>query len=524
MKLWGNNQKQKDNKTTKAEGIKDRQTRAVVILWLMPVLVLLFVIVIMLINYFGKAQKLGREKVATIFSNNTVQYSSAFYNEIEAMTKTMVPFSLTMEKMRGAPIDIAVETASILEDNSPAELVIICGTDGMGIDGGGRYVDVSAQDYYQQFDGTEQQYLYVGHLPGNKMPAIVSVVPILKNNNTEGYILGYYTMESFEALTNKIEHDNDTFYGIVDEGGNLLVSYGTNSTFLREVNLLETLDKATIYDGSTSYTRQRVQKFLKGSLSASYQGESRIIFHAPLHINGWQFIMGVNQSYADLLLQEEVRETRAFVQRLIKIMCAFFALIVGINFFNRLRTNENSKELEKQADTDLLTGLNNKIATERKIKEYIKCNDSQALMFLLDIDNFKKINDTMGHAFGDEVLRALGFGLAAEFRVSDILGRTGGDEFMIFLKNIKDQSIIDKEVSRVVRFFHEFAVGDVVKYSATASIGCAVYPRDADSFENLYKAADKALYKAKKRGKNQLAFYVEETVKSDKPLDNQADK
>ena len=79
-----------------------------------------------------------------------------------------------------------------------------------------------------------------------------------------------------------------------------------------------------------------------------------------------------------------------------------------------------------------------------------------------------------------------------------------------FLKNIKDDDLILKEGKRVENFFRNFQAGDYVKYSVTASIGAAVYPRDAKDFEELYKAADHALYLAKRRGKNQLAFYGSE--------------
>jgi diguanylate cyclase (GGDEF)-like protein len=128
-------------------------------------------------------------------------------------------------------------------------------------------------------------------------------------------------------------------------------------------------------------------------------------------------------------------------------------------------------------------------------------------MFVLDIDNFKKINDTMGHAFGDEVLRSLGQQITPIFRASDIIGRIGGDELIILLKNINNDDVLLKEATKVARFFHEFKAGEYVKYSATASIGAAIFPRDGKDFEAMYKAADQALYMAKKRGKNQLAFY-----------------
>ena len=133
--------------------------------------------------------------------------------------------------------------------------------------------------------------------------------------------------------------------------------------------------------------------------------------------------------------------------------------------------------------------------------------NSLGMMFVLDIDNFKKINDTMGHAFGDEVLKTLGRTISSLFRVTDIIGRTGGDEFTIFLKFLKSDENTLKEARKLVQFFKDFTAGEYVKYSATASIGAAVFPENGSDFDSLYKAADKALYKAKQRGKNQLAFY-----------------
>ena len=104
-------------------------------------------------------------------------------------------------------------------------------------------------------------------------------------------------------------------------------------------------------------------------------------------------------------------------------------------------------------------------------------------------------------------MRNLGFRLASLFRTTDILGRLGGDEFVLLLKDIQREEDIQKEARKLEDFFHQFEVGEHVKYSVTASLGAAVFPRDADTFEGMYKAADAALYTAKRRGKNQLAFY-----------------
>ena len=191
------------------------------------------------------------------------------------------------------------------------------------------------------------------------------------------------------------------------------------------------------------------------------------------------------------------------------LLAVIFGVVVTvIVMISRIRYNQQSKALADKADTDLLTELNNKIATERKIQEYIESHpNSQCLFFLFDIDNFKKINDTLGHAFGDEVLRSLGLQLRNEFRVSDIIGRTGGDEFILFIKDLNSDEVLAKEAKRLEDLFHQFKAGEYVKYSATASIGATVFPRDATSYQGLYKTADKALYEAKRRGKNCLVFY-----------------
>ena len=182
------------------------------------------------------------------------------------------------------------------------------------------------------------------------------------------------------------------------------------------------------------------------------------------------------------------------------------------------RDDRQKKELENKADTDLLTGLNNKLATERKIKNYIAQNPQvQSMMFLLDVDNFKTINDTMGHAFGDEVLSTLGEEISSIFRASDIIGRVGGDEFMIFLKGVPTREVVRKEAKKVEDFFKTFQVGENVKYAVRASIGVAVFPHEGTDFETLYKAADQGLYKAKRRGKGQLAFYEDAWGQGEEP-------
>ena len=216
---------------------------------------------------------------------------------------------------------------------------------------------------------------------------------------------------------------------------------------------------------------------------------------------------------------EFVNHRESFFARNREALIPALILITALNViicwvcFDNYRRRKLLQELEQAraimeaaSQHDFLTGLPNRSKFMKDLEQMIDAKVPCTVM-MLDIDNFKKINDTMGHAFGDEVLRNLAVRLQSMFRATDIVGRTGGDEFMVFLKDIRDITMIEREGKKIEQFFHQFEVGEYVKYSVTASVGAAVFPGDGNTFENLYKSADNALYVSKRRGKNQLTFY-----------------
>ena len=342
--------------------------------------------------------------------------------------------------------------------------------------------------------------------------AVLAVIPIYNTQGEEqtvgGMLLMYYPISEFSNFIRGSEFDGNSFYFITDMSGNILESYEGSNVVLNSTTLWELIPD----ENAKERLKTRMESESNGIINAVDGNVNYRLIYEPVKINDWYMIIGVKTDYAQMLQNQSWDNTKSMFINLVVILCVFFAVIAIMVTINKIRSNEKNRDLADKADTDLLTDLNNKLATERKIKEYIATHPKElGLLFVLDIDNFKKINDTMGHAFGDEVLRTLGHQLRGEFRVSDIIGRAGGDEFMIFLKKIKDETLVEQEANRVAQFFSNFQAGEYVKYSATASIGAAVYPKDAKDFEGLYKAADKALYKAKERGKNQLAFYGDES-------------
>lgn len=171
------------------------------------------------------------------------------------------------------------------------------------------------------------------------------------------------------------------------------------------------------------------------------------------------------------------------------------------------RQKQSMQRLIRQADSEPLTGLLNRGAMERNIKAFLAgegLGGRHALM-MLDFDNFKAVNDTLGHAKGDHLLVAFANGIRRLFRSGDYLSRTGGDEYMLFLKNAQSDLVaLDKAEALREEMA---ALSKKIGIPVSISVGIAVYHRDGESFETLYKAADTALYQVKRGGKNAIAFF-----------------
>lgn len=487
--------------------MRDKKTRAALIQWLIPSAVLLLIVVIMLIDFSVTSKKRVAEELEEEIVSVTNGYAQRLYTELNTMTEAGLMAADLYKEYPDSSEKYLQMLAIVLGENTFAQGIVISDKKGNGITHEGKHVNISEELYFKERGDISHNYTYIDKSDIFTGNFIVSEVPIYRNGNIEKYLFLYYPIERLAGMVKKIEFDSRAFYAIVKADGEIINSVGTQSVLL-EKNLLESLKQAEFYKGDYEKLELKFPKKSKGIVGINYKDESKMLAYVSLGIQNWQMVIGVNKSFVDKQENIQLFETTRIIRNLIIAIFVFFGLIIVINLVNKIRANEQSKRLENRADTDLLTELNNKIATERKIKEYLEKNpDKKGMLFVLDVDNFKKINDTMGHAFGDEVLRTLGHQIQAEFRATDIKGRVGGDEFILFLKDVDNDEAIMKQADKVAAFFRNFKAGEYVKYSATASIGVAIYYKDGKDFETLYKAADKALYRAKKRGKNQMAFY-----------------
>lgn len=163
------------------------------------------------------------------------------------------------------------------------------------------------------------------------------------------------------------------------------------------------------------------------------------------------------------------------------------------------------------AAKDCATGLFNKRATMEYAIDCIKrSKDKDLAIIIIDIDNFKNINDSFGHLFGDEVISKVSDIIKGTLRARGVAGRFGGDEFMIILENDVDCNHIGMLLNSIKDQLNWEYRGIKDEVHLTASIGVARYPQDGNTYEELFTKADKALYVAKKNGKNGYVIYDEQ--------------
>lgn len=164
------------------------------------------------------------------------------------------------------------------------------------------------------------------------------------------------------------------------------------------------------------------------------------------------------------------------------------------------------EKLVMAAQMDKMTMVLNRETAMEYIREALDTKaDYRHALFMIDVDNFKNLNDTLGHQTGDKFLIAMAGEIKNNFRNDDVVGRIGGDEFFVLMKNVSDMPEAKKKAQELLTNIRK--VCDTYESAAlSVSMGIGLYPQDGKSLEELYAKADEALYEAKHKGKNQFVF------------------
>lgn len=467
--------------------------------WILPLICFLFILFLIGSAFVNYARYNSKDQVEKNLIDIVSERAEKMSDQLLKMTSAADPVCLYLKN------DLSTgnqqKAADVLKESTGSYLVVICGASGRGTGSGKITVDISSTDYYKKMQTSQDVSFFQTNDDGvSGKKAIVVAVPFKDADLADRYVIMYLEEDKWMTIASsgRLKNELDV---VVNQQGAVIASSDDRHPFVQDGKLWDNLDG----DGSE---REKAGSYIVRHTGAVFQAQDdSVIVEAPLMINNWALTTTVDKSLLQLMYSEAWKETADPLRNLLIAMLGIVGAGVILFAAEKRKDQEIHEGLRQKAETDPLTGLLNKASTEAAIRSYILHNpDKHGILFLLDVDNFKGINDTLGHAFGDEALREFGFRASTLFRVTDISGRVGGDEFMIFLKDVPEASE-QAEAQKLQEFITHFSAGKgYIRHEVTASVGGASYPRNGNNFEQLYNAADLALYQSKAKGKSKVTM------------------
>lgn len=269
-------------------------------------------------------------------------------------------------------------------------------------------------------------------------------------------------------------------------------------------------------DGMTgSVMRNDIRERINGLDSSTFVDDTYLITVSRCG-DDWRVICSVPTQ----VMLEEQTSVQLFILT-IGVVAAIIAIALSmmLSFGISNSVDKTFTVLNNKAQVDQLTGIYNKRSFETKVESALKHarRNTYFAVILFDVDNFKSVNDTYGHDFGDKVLAGAGEIMRKTFRSDDYLGRLGGDEFCVFMTlsaymtREECVNLVGKKASELCRAFDTHRFEEKPDFKVSISAGAAIYPFNGSSFSSLYKAADGVLYISKKKGKNTFTICEEDS-------------
>lgn len=329
---------------------------------------------------------------------------------------------------------------------------------------------------------------------------IFGVVAPVTMGGTQGVLVSSYNIREFPSLLENNLLDGTAEIGIVSSTGKV-VSGKTPDQF--DLDIFDVLSDLTFEQSSAETMRADFTAGKQGFSVYSAGGVVHYCTYGPIETNDWYVVVTVAEGTLRGKLANLEQYGLRLTVELVVIMLGLLCVVV----VSRLREQRKVRAiLEQAARMDGLTGVYNRKAIEEAITQSISeaGENASATLLVIDLDDFKKINDEGGHLWGDVVLRECASRLQDAFGSAGIVGRIGGDEFIVYLPGDWDVDRVEEKVNALIRDFYVLTdEGERKKISI--SIGMAHAGPEKSSFLSLYQAADAALYRAKQTGKSKLS-------------------
>lgn len=321
---------------------------------------------------------------------------------------------------------------------------------------------------------------------------VILSVPIYKNNQVIGVVGGSYNVTKLGNMLFDDLFDGQGKSFIVDQDGNLITrdkKYEKKHNIKTIDNLFDICDEKEVKTDFNQQESDLIQIQTK-------KNKSLYLAYSPLKINDWMICYIVPVHVA--------QESYTFITHYETLLATFLGLIVlSLMIYLAHSNSRENKYLIHLSEIDPLTSVFNKETTQKLIDQKLK-NHEHFCFLILDVDDFKSVNDNYGHAVGDKVLKNLSDLFKNHFRQTDIVGRIGGDEFIIL---IEDEHIAESRIQSLLKKVNELKIEELQDFKLSISVGMAFAPSNGTTFMELYRHADHALYQTKRTGKNNYKIY-----------------
>ena len=321
---------------------------------------------------------------------------------------------------------------------------------------------------------------------------VILSVPIYKNNQVIGVVGGSYNVTKLGNMLFDDLFDGQGKSFIVDQDGNLITrdkKYEKKHNIKTIDNLFDICDEKEVKTDFNQQESDLIQIQTK-------KNKSLYLAYSPLKINDWMICYIVPVHVA--------QESYTFIKHYETLLATFLGLIVlSLMIYLAHSNSRENKYLIHLSEIDPLTSVFNKETTQKLIDQKLK-NHEHFCFLILDVDDFKSVNDNYGHAVGDKVLKNLSDLFKNHFRQTDIVGRIGVDEFIIL---IEDEHIAESRIQSLLQKVNALKIEELQDFKLSISVGMAFAPSNGTTFMELYRHADHALYQTKRTGKNNYKIY-----------------
>lgn len=326
--------------------------------------------------------------------------------------------------------------------------------------------------------------------------------PILHNNQNVGVVLAQINIDNlFHLIQN---------YSGLGQSGETLIGKKFDNLIMFLNPLRHDphagLKRVVDVNGSIAIPIINGTSQIVGSgMSIDYRGESVLASWSYIPSLEWGIVAKIDTKEA--LYSLEIIKTSIITTAVILFVFSLF-----FSWYLAKRLANPVEKIHTQATHDFLTGLPNRFLLYRYIMEamvYSHKNGTSLAVLFLDLDGFKIVNDTYGHNVGDELLKMVSQRLLSNIKISDAVSRLGGDEFVVLLYDVKNKDNVEEIAKRIKSVISEQYIINNQTINIGTSIGVSIYPNSALHYQDLIAQADKAMYEAKKAGKNNIKFACE---------------